>query len=420
MIINEIIPSILEFITFYLVTHFFLAETMKPKKKDLIFIFCIVFVSVWGHNHPTASWIFGVVLYLLYSLCVSSGNLIDRLLLYCLSYTSIVLFQLMVVFFVALADISYDERYMALIGSVMSIVITFLAVRFTPYRHLYTTLKNTAFLYKILLINSYLVLAIILLFMKDKTIQFYQNLSFFITVTAVLFIFNLYVLYYEQHLQMERQKAISYQENLPIYKALIDEIRSNQHEFNNRIQSLGQLPLTCKDYESLCREISKNTNQYKLPSRSYALLQLNMPLLSATLYNLYTKANEQGIHIIFDIASTNIQSHAPEYLLADFASIVTENAIEACKEGDNIYVQISSKNNYLHFEVRNPSENLYTIEEINNFFKKGYSTKEQNTKTQHGLGLYYLTKELMQYDGSISADCAGYDNQNWIIVTFCV
>ncbi len=417
MILNELIPSILEFITYYIVLHLFLLDTWKPTMKDVLFALSVVGISVLGHNYSTVSWICGIFLYLLYTFSISSGNLIDRLLLYCLSYTSIVLFQLIIIFLVAFIDISYKEQYMSLIGNLLTIVIAIAAFRFTPYRHLYSTLKRTAFLYKILLINSYLIIAVTLLFMKNDTANFYKKLSFFITLTAILFIFNLYVIYYERNLQLEHQKTLSYQENLPIYKALIDEIRSNQHEFNNRILSLEQLPLTCKDYESLCHALSKNAREYKLPARSYALLQLNMPLLSATLYNLYTKAYDQHISMIFDIASTDIQSHAPEYILSDFVSILTENALEACSPGDNIYIRISCQNETMQFEIRNPSETAFSINELGDFFKKGYSTKG---KKGRGLGLYYLEKEIKQYNGTLGADCAHYGNQSWVIISFGV
>lgn len=266
-----------------------------------------------------------------------------------------------------------------------------------------------------LLINSYLVVAAVFLYLKIHTFDFYQNVAYFITILSLIIAFNSCILYYDQKLSIERQQLASYQQNLPIYKALIDEIRASQHEFSNRIQNLEQLPYTCNDYATLCEALKKNTCSYKKPMHAYPLLQLNMPLLSATLYNLYNRANEHKITILFDISSPHIESNAPEYILSDFVSILTNNAIEACQANNKIYVRIYSEKGQLHFEIRNPVTQPFSPATLSQFFQKGFSTKHNKKNSEHGFGLYYLSNKIASYNGSIGVDCVTYQNCHWII-----
>ena len=304
---------------------------------------------------------------------------------------------------------------MPIIGNLLTIILLVCIFLLTQYRKLYQFISQAAFIYKMLLINSYLVIAAVFLYMKIHTFDFYQNVAYFITIISLIIAFNSCILYYDQKLSIERQQLASYQQNLPIYKALIDEIRASQHEFSNRIQNLEQLPYICNDYDSLCEALKKSTRNYKVPMRAYPLLQLNMPLLSATLYNLYTQANDRKITILFDITSSHIESHAPEYILSDFISILTNNAIEASETNDKIYVHISSEKGQLHFEIRNPVTQPLSTATLSQFFQKGFSTKHNKTSFERGLGLYYLSNEIALYNGSIGVDCVKYQDCYWII-----
>lgn len=418
MDIAEIFYSFLEFITFYITMHFFLNISFKPDKRDSAACLIIIFSFFLEQDSVVCSWLFGHLLYLGYAFTYRDRRLIDRFLLHCISYVTVVVFQLCLIFSLSFFHISFKEQYMSIMGNLLTIILLLCVFLFTPYRKLYQFISQSAFIYKMLLVNSYLIAATILLFMKIYSSDFYQNIFYLISITALMIVFNACILYYDQKLVLEHQQLVSYQKNLPVYKSLIDEIRASQHEFSNRIQNLEQLPYICKDYDSICTALLKNTNDYKKPFRAYSLLQLNMPLLAATLYNLYIQASDRNITILFDISSPNIVSCAPEYKLSDFINILTQNAIEACKSGDTIYTRIVSTEGRLHFEIRNPIERQISTTEISGFFQKNFSTKTEHKKAdglEHGMGLYYLANEIKSYKGTIGADCTQYDNCYWII-----
>ncbi|MBQ9984169.1 MAG: GHKL domain-containing protein [Lachnospiraceae bacterium] len=219
-------------------------------------------------------------------------------------------------------------------------------------------------------------------------------------------------------MNIQKQQLASYQKNLPIYESLIKEIRDNQHEYSNRLQSLQNLATTCEDYESLKKSIQKYTYQYAKPLHSYPLLQINMPLLAATLYNLACRAESNGITIQFDVTSEKLISNVSEIELSDFTSTLVQNAIETCTNGDNIYIHLSCTNEHINFEIRNPVDRFYSPQEIALFFKKGYTTKSNIEKTDcvpHGIGLYNLMKHVNEKKGTVGADCVTYNEKHWII-----
>ena len=165
---------------------------------------------------------------------------------------------------------------------------------------------------------------------------------------------------------------------------------------------------------------------------NYPLLQINMPLLAASLYSMASHAQEKGIALQFDIVNAVLESHAPEHELTDYITILTQNAIEACKAGDTIYALLDSKEGSVQYEIRNPVPAMISPEEIGNFFKRGYSTKQSQADSdaaskradsaaygqaddKRGLGLYYLQTNVTKSGGSVGADCVCYEGSYFII-----
>ena len=260
----------------------------------------------------------------------------------------------------------------------------------------------------------------------------YELLSLVITLLTLLAAINIWILYYDQRTRLQQQAINSYQKNMPLYDSLIQEIRANQHEYVNRLQSLANLPVMYKDYDSLSKALQSYAQEFSNPLTDYPLLQINMPLLAASLYSMASHALEKGIALQFDIVNAVLESHAPEHELTDYITILTQNAIEACKAGDTIYALLDSKEGSVQYEIRNPVPAMISPEEIGNFFKRGYSTKQTQSGSdavserassaaygqaddKRGLGLYYLQTNVTKSGGSVGADCVDYDGTYYMI-----
>ena len=115
--------------------------------------------------------------------------------------------------------------------------------------------------------------------------------------------------------------------------------------------------------------------------------------------------------MLFDVSTTQLESTVSEHILTDFACILTNNAIEASKDGDTLYIRLYSENGKTHFEIRNPSKEYYPPHMIRQFFQKGYTTK-QNKKEDgisHGYGLYQLLKHIRTLKGDVGGSSVEFN-----------
>lgn len=236
----------------------------------------------------------------------------------------------------------------------------------------------------------------------------------------IVIISNVLLLYYEKVISLKNTDLEYYRKYLPVYENLINDIRASQHEFTNRIQAL-QILCDSAENNDFARQLREYTNTYSKPLHAYPLLTVNSPLFVASLYSLYLKGESEGIAITFDVSTNKLESCVSEIMLSDLACILLQNAIEASKPEDNIYVHIHSENGKTIVEVRNIVERLITDEEISGFFNNSYSTKNTSTeKKKHGLGLYYLNRQININKGELFATCISYNKKYWMIFRFTI
>ncbi|MGN0428542.1 MAG: GHKL domain-containing protein [Acetatifactor sp.] len=420
---KEFITVFTEFLLFYFSAKHILGLSLIPRLSDfaaLMIMYCLL--GVLCVHDPVASWIIGQAFSMFYiGHLASSENTMNIFLLISFIYIMVSSIQLSIVIVLGFIPVPIDSFSVGLFGNLSTLGIISLLFLFLPGRKIKTLLWKSAFPVKVIFIDSYIILLTTVLFVKmfSSYVQSPEVISALLVILLILLIANTSVLYYDHKLARKDMELETYQKNLPIYQSLIDDIRASQHEYTNHIQSLQQLPMICPDYDSLASELSKYTKAYTRPLHAYPLLQLNMPLLSASMYNLYMKATEKEVSVYFDIPSIHLVSKASEYDLADFVSILLDNAIQAVAPQERIYTILSSDSEKTHFEVRNPFPRQITQNEFRLFLKKGYSTKAADKK-QHGLGLYYLQKELPKYDGQLSADCICFEQQYWVVFSIDV
>ena len=413
------------FTTFFeLVCAYITMKTLKntsilPNKNDIIWgLTYLLVMCVIPERSAFFSLLFSQILYLSYILYSFKGELLNKLLLYCIAFGYITITQCILVCIFSVFFISTKPWYMGAVANILTSFMILISLHFTPLKRLYFLVINANFPLKILLWNCYLILISLLLTIKIDNSLIYENPTYIFTIATIILTINVCLLYYDAKLSNQKQVLLSYEKNLPIYESLIHEIRSNQHEYANRIQTLQNLAYTCTDYQSLKDALNSYTIQYIKPLHAYPLLKINMPLLAAALYNLGAQAEKQHITLQFDVVSEHLKSKVPEYLLTDFACVLTQNAIEASIENDIVYIHISSKDNTTRFEVRNPVKRMYMANEIQCFFDKKHSQKKHVKKegtVPHGYGLYMLHEQLKRYDGILRADCVEYKKQYWMI-----
>lgn len=410
------------FVTFWEVLCLYLLgkrismQSIRPTKIDIIFVLTyLLLVGTTLNNAPAYLLFTSQMILICYFIYGFSGTIINKLLLYTLSFTLLTGIQFFLIIVLGFLGISFPKSYNELFGNLCTFVFLLIVLYF-PWYKIYFRMCHSAIPFRIIMLNTYFIFFALLFIAKVDTRILYQTPLLLLCLLTLLLAANFCILFYEQRISQQEQILQSFEQNQQIYASLINDIRANQHEYSNRLQHLENLPVMCKDYDTLCKALSSYTQSYKKPIHAYPLLRINMPLLAASLYNLYCQSSSMQITIQFDVITEKLQSSIPEYELADYFCILTQNAIEACTAGDIIYIHISSVDGKTKFIIRNPTTYFYTTEEVNCFFEKSYSTKNVGKHdVQHGYGLYHLVTNIRKKNGTISADCIPYDNINWII-----
>ncbi len=405
-------------------------RSLRPTPADFFFYLGIILAVLLVPSEPAIfKWVFGLLLYLVYIFITVEDTALNRFLLFMLTHGSIFLLQcilLGIMYFIFRIE-AFNGTGISFLGNFLTFVSAAAFFQLPFAKHLFDYVKQASYLLRILTLNTYLVILFCLAFFKIYPQQIYEILSLVITLLTLLAAINIWILYYDQRTRLQQQEIDSYQKNMPIYDSLIHEIRANQHEYANHLQSLANLSVIYKDYDSLSRALQSYSQEFSNPMVNYPLLQINMPLLAASLYSMASHAQEKGIALQFDIVNAILESHAPEHELTDYITILTQNAIEACKAGETVYALLDSKDGAVRYEIRNPVPTMISPEEIGNFFKRGYSTKQTQADSdaaskqassdatskqaddKRGLGLYYLQTNVTKSGGSVGADCVCYE-----------
>lgn len=421
--LNTLLITFSEFLCIYFIVRKQIHQNLLPKAEDMFSFLCILLIiGEASADFPFLSCLLGQLIYLTYIwLVYKRKNPVSGALLFSVTYILAAMLQFVAAALMSILPFTIPEAALPYAGNLLTLLLAVLLHLIPPVCNLYERISHAAKPYRFIMINTYIVLFIIMLVLKLNPTDLFSNTSVILSAVLFLVAANACILYYDQKLNARNQELVSYQKNLPIYKSLIDDIRASQHEYSNRLQSLRFLTETCKTYEELREALNKYTEDYSHPLHAYPLLLIDKPLLAASLYNLALRAEEVPVTIQFDVVAHRLQSQAPESVVADLTCILLQNAIEACKPGDSIYVHLSSDNGRTRFEVRNPSAVHYSAREINNFFRKDYSTKKDRSKEDgltHGLGLHHLLKEVQKYDGTIGADCILFHEVEWVV--FCL
>lgn len=416
----------LEATCIFLLMKAFQGKSFHPDKVDLLFFLLEFLWLFMPESFNIAALIVGQIIYLGYAVLQLNKKWIPAIFLLCTTIIFFFLIQGSSIILLSPVMSVLPLTYLPMLGSIATLAIIILVIFVFPCARFYSKLINGSFPLKFLILNTYFGAVLTVLFYKTHEDDIYKSILLIFGTLFLLIFVNVCIFYYDTQLR-EKQKAIqTYEKNRPIFETLIQDIRSNQHEYANRLQSMAYLPNVCHDYESLRSALEKYTKEYNTKQRSYPLLTLNMPLIASTLYSLSAKAEKKEVGIIYEIPNSNLTCRISEHIIVDFIHILTQNAIEATSPKNYMYVRMLNQEELFHFEVRNPVDQFYTTEDIDRFFEKGFTTKtnishpKSEYQTPHGYGLSELLVQVNKLGGTVSADFVEREGRKWIIFSFTI
>lgn len=104
--------------------------------------------------------------------------------------------------------------------------------------------------------------------------------------------------------------------------------------------------------------------------------------------------------------------YTEEYEIVEILGILIDNAIEASKSGDTIFIKMNKIDDKLEVTVCNPYPQLSNTEFME-LFEKGYSTKDSGSK-HRGYGLYNVKLITEKCRGKIIFKNTNIDNINYL------
>lgn len=218
-----------------------------------------------------------------------------------------------------------------------------------------------------------------------------------IFVLLVYFIFTMYSL--ARTIKLEETTESLEEERLynKTLNILYDNIRGFKHDFGNIVQSIGGYISTnnmdgLKNYYTdLVKDCRKSNN---LSILNPELLQ--NPAVYSLITSKYHKAEDLGVFMEIEVFSNLANVNMKTYELTRVLGILLDNAIEAsnkCSEKRiNLTIRKDSKVNRKLIVI----SNTYTNKDVNTdkIFEKGYTSKNDASKKNHGLGLWEVRKIL--------------------------
>ena len=285
------------------------------------------------------------------------------------------------------------------IGNVMTFFLVIIVCKFINMSFIFDFVVKKDFLFRSILINIFIALFLIIALSKVNSqisVTYYPIILSFVLVTILS---NIAILKSKQKLIIQEELIHQYNEYLPVIDELLSQVRSRQHQYQNNLNALNSLALTCDDIDTLKSELTSNITKMSYDNTPAFLLNFNLKLMAGFIYVEHSKALEKSIHMSYDISNYVITTGVPEYIIVELLGILFDNAIENTPENSNIYIHINSINNQLLFSISNPGPVL-SNDTYNNFFKRGYTTKTLD-KSNHGFGLYNLKKTADEHNGKI-------------------
>jgi two-component system sensor histidine kinase AgrC len=259
-------------------------------------------------------------------------------------------------------------------------------------------IKNMNTKSKIFYITN-LVLGVTIVLLQFSIMAFAEHISPFFTIFISIITIIIYILttIYIMHSSCKFQDITQNLEESNFYNnsliTLHDDVRAFKHDFSNILQAFGGY-ITNNDmtglkvyYSQLFSDCEHLNNLYTLSPKV-----INNPAIYNLLSSKYYKANDLGItihlNVFLDLNNLNMKI----YEFTRIFGILMDNAIEATTECNEKIINIEIRNDSKHNRQLLIIENTYADKNINvdNIFKKGYSSKPNNT----GLGLWEVQQIL--------------------------
>lgn len=207
---------------------------------------------------------------------------------------------------------------------------------------------------------------------------------------------NLYFIKYLINIDRKKRKGEVWEHINPLLQQLIEELKSNDHEYKNYITTISGI-VQVSNPEEMAINLEKYIDKISIRERDISrLLYIDNIIVRAIIYSAVQKCEALFINFNYYVSSNLKKISLDESELTIILSNLLNNAIEATSKIEKKAIDIviyEDINNYI-IDIKNNTEN-FNIEKLQDVFKDGYSTKGEN----RGYGLSNVRKIVNKHRG---------------------
>jgi len=289
-----------------------------------------------------------------------------------------------------------------LMAQVLGLSIIILIIKCIPIDNMYVFIRSKSIMFRIIVTNIFVLLYFISMLWQIEEMHIVESITIMIAIILLVIFINVILMKEALISKVYEEKLLVYDTYLPIIDDLMEEIKEKQHDYHNHIQTL--VVLNEKKNNAFSEETKNYLNKIQENEFWKELMKIDNKIIAAFLYSKYLEAKEKNIEISFEIHNMLLDSKHTNYELVEMYGILIDNAIEATEremQKKEIVIRFYKSGGSNIFQIENPSKFISTSE-INEFFQKGYSTKQESSK---GIGLYKLKQLLKSTGGTVIFSC---------------
>ncbi|MBQ2936620.1 MAG: GHKL domain-containing protein [Lachnospiraceae bacterium] len=334
-----------------------------------------------------------IIIYCLYKFEMSLRVAVINCVI-CIMITGIIQTTLMLCFY----SLNFFNRVAAIdsliINAMLLIIIKIFVSRIKIYKISLALQSNEKIIVLSLLVIIVSVIFCLLNYKKDEGLD--------VAYYAILIVGVILILVTGVDIGKHKLRARQAERELRVYKlyeksfqSLIEDICMRQHEFDNHINTIYSQHYLHHTYDALVEAQKKYCKDIVQANSFNKLLSKGNPIVLGFLYGKFSEAEKLGIDVEYKVKIGNVESNVPIYKVIEILGNLLNNAIEALERTPdfNKLKVIMMENQYeITIDVSNECKGI-TYEQVQNFFKKGYSKKNGN----HGYGLYNVNRICEEY-----------------------
>ncbi|ODA40852.1 ATP-binding protein [Desulfosporosinus sp. BG] len=295
----------------------------------------------------------------------------------------------------------YDS--MLVISTYIVIIVIIILIRITVLRKFYKILKEkikNLKNYAIVVLNCYVIFS----FLKELA---HKNNSFSLYAVSILMVI-ISSIYLVKELMDNRSLQgliLSHQKLIEAVQPIIQDIKSNQHDFRNQLNVIRLRLCSEVDFAKTSEQLDELLEEMTLVD---SFTSFGGSSVSSLLYLKNKEAICKNIQFVINRPPFSGLSHQlTEYELISVLSNLIDNAIEATSQfsGEKkVIVSFKPDENGTLISVANTGNSI-SPHTLSKLFKRGFSTKCSEESEKHGYGLYNVKKILDPYGGRMEVLC---------------